>query len=504
MEARLKFSLFLLLCTMCVFICIGYAAFSDSLDVVGEASALPPECIYITNVSVASTSNIDKNDYSFISGTTNIMNNISRGDEAAEGVVIYEVTVYNNTRITYYYRDNFFQTGLNGYNGNDYISIYPDDGSVNIDCRFEIEGESSKKIMPYETRVFYVVYTVGSDISPDIDLNMLVNIRFGIHVSGVEEAIEMIENRFLEILNTQSTYEYLVDVLDNKYDGYNDWTSNYVGNVGGATEGAFSDDSVAVNTLFQNQLLMTIDGELKEVTVIIKHENIDWDTSTGDDYVATHPSGATQPGYGCEMTLYLTIDQLDEAWAYVPVYAMVFTCDRDWQTGAVTSQWYRVGNAFIGRAEVSDYDGTVGGTGSFRTTTWYPEYATYELIPGYHFEIPNGTYTDQFDLNAFDYSVSPASQHPMYYLLETWNEEAPAVILQMLNDAYRILDNEHYAGEGIDQLRAVYEKYYWIYGYTGQPQLNWPYPTVRKFYPAMIELYNAIMSVANDINSKEP
>ena len=59
------------------------------------------------------------------------------------------------------------------------------------------------------------------------------------------------------------------------------------------------------------------------------------------------------------MTLYLTIDTLDVPYEYVTVYAMVFTCDRDWQTGAIISDWYRVGNTFVGKSEVADYDGTV-------------------------------------------------------------------------------------------------------------------------------------------------
>ena len=389
---------------------------------------------------------------------------------------------------------------MNEYNGNDYISSYYEDESIVIECVFEDETDSAKKLMPREYIVFKVVYTVGAGISESIDLNMLVNVRFGIHVSGNDEALDKIEARFLEILNTPATYNQLIDVLDNKYDGVNDWTSNYVGNVAGATSGAFSDDSVAVNTLFQNQLQLTIDGELKEATVIIKHENIDWDNGTGDDYVAVHPSGATQTGLGCEMTLYLTIESLDVPQAYVTVYAMVFTCDRNWQTGAIVGDWYRTGNTFIGKAEVADYDGTVGGTGSFRTTTWVPIATTYELIPGYHFEIPNGNQMDSFDLDSFSYSVVPASQHHMYYLLETWNEEAPVVILQLLDDAKRIMDNKNYAGEGINYLRAIYEKYYWIYGYTGQPQLNWPYPTVRKFHPAITDLYNAIKAVADEVN----
>lgn len=484
---------------MSVFLCLGYSATTDSLSVVGKANTTPPEGIFITNISEVSTSNIDKNEFSYIPATTNVENNIKRGAANEVGTVVYEVTVFNNTDTTYFYRDIYYNTGLVEYNGNDYISEYGGSTSIDIECIFDDESDSAKKLLPREFIVFKVSYTIGEEIPEGIDCKMLVNIRFGIHVSGNAEALDMIEARFLQILNTTSTYEQLIDILDNKYDGINDWSSNYVGNVAGAETGAFSEDSVAVNALFQNHLQMTIDGELKEVTVIIKHEDVDWDSGTGDDYTAVHPSGAIHQGWGCEMSLYLTIDTLDVPYEYVTVYAMVFTCDRDWQTGAISSPWYRVGHTFIGKAEVADYDGTVGGTGSFRTTTWAPLAETYQLIAGYHFQIQNGNSVDSFDIDSFSYTVVPNYQHPMYYLLETWNEEAPVVILQLLNDAKRILDNRNYAGEGIDHLRAVYEKYYWIYGYTGQPITNWPYPSLRKFYPAMNELNKAILNVADAI-----
>jgi hypothetical protein len=407
--------------------------------------------------------------------------------------------IFNNTDTTHCYSDISYLTGLAEYNGNDYITDFGESTSISVGCVFDEQNDDAKLLFPRSYAVFHVAYTIGSDISETIDLNMLINLRFGVNVSGKAEALGMLEARFLEILNTPDTYTYLADVLDNKYDGVNDWTSNYVGNVTGATTGTFSDDSAAVNSLFQNHLQLSINGELKEVTVIIKHENIDWDNGTGDDYVATHPSGAVQTGTGCEMVLYLTMDDLNVPGEYVTVYAMIFTCDRDWQTGAIIGDWYHIGDIFEGKAEVADYDGTVGGTGSFRTTTWAPLAQTYQLIEGYHFQLQNGNTVDTFELDSFSYTVTPTYQHPMYYLLETWNEDAPVVILQLLNDAERILNNKNYAGEGIDHLRAVYEKYYWVYGYTGQPMTNWPYPSLRKFHPAMSDLYAAIQNVAGHV-----
>ena len=298
MKTWTKAVLCISLSLMCLFACIGYAVTSGNLSITGKATIETPDGVYITNLSTLNTENINHKQHGFTYATTNIENTISRGNEYSEGVVVYEVTVFNNTDTTYYYRDIYFQTKILPYNGNDYISSYRGDDTIYIECVFDDSSIEAKKLDPQESIVFNVVYTIGKNVAVDLDLKMMVNIRFGIHVKGESEAIDSIEARFLKILNTPSTYNYLLDVLDNKYDGIYDWTSNYVGNVAGAGAGAFSDDSVAVNTLFQNNLQMTIDGELKEATVIIKHENVDWNDYTGDEYTAVHPSGASYSAKG--------------------------------------------------------------------------------------------------------------------------------------------------------------------------------------------------------------
>ena len=480
--------------------CVGYAKVTENFAINGTATAEVPEGIYITDITEVGSIGIDKNEYDFIPTTTNIMNTVSRSAGDNAGVIEYEVTVYNNTSITYCYRDIYFQTEIFDYNGNDYISHFEGDNNVFIECVFADDSIESKKLDPKEKMVFTVYYTVGKDIDADIDLNMLVNIRFGIYVAGEWEAVDLIEARFLEILNTQSTYNRLIDVLDDKFNGWDTWTANYVGNVAGATAEAFSNDSLTVNSLFQNRLQMTIDGELREATVIIKHENVDWDYGTGDSYVAYNSEGLSVSDSGCEMVLYLTIDTLDEPWAYVPVYAMVFTCDISWQTGERVSDWYRIGSTYIGKAEVSDYDGTVGGTGSFRTTTWVSDVMEYEVIAGYSFEIQNYNTTDTYYLDRFSYEVD--GYYNLHYTLETYNKEALSVLEQLIADAKRIIDNPSYAGEGIDGVRAKYEKYYWLYAWNnGKVEDNWPINTARKFHPAIVDLYKTVYTVLNTITN---
>ena len=505
MKTWMKTMLCISLSLMCLFACIGYAALSGNLTITGTASIeKPPEGVFITNISPLNEQNVDNNQYRYYSGTTNIENVIRRGNEYSEGVVVYEVTIFNNTDTTYYYRDIYYQTELLPYNGNDYIYDYQGDDNVYIECVFNDSSDEAKKLEPQESIVFSVVYTVGKNI--DFDLKMLVNIRFGIHVAGEREAIDSIEARFLKILNTPSTYTYLLDVLDNKYDGVYDWTSNYVGNVAGAGAGAFSDDSVAVNTLFQNNLQMTINDELREATVIIKHENVDGNDYTGDEYTAVHPSGASYYAKGCDMVLYLTIDSLDTPETTATVYVMVFTIDRHWATGEYTSDWYRAGTTYVGVAPVVDYVTGEYGTGSFQTTGWWPEERDYQVIAGYDFEIPNGNSFDSFHIDEFSYHVAPSQTNPphhLYYILVTWREETPLILQHLMDDAKRILDNDDYAGEGIDNLKMIYEQYYWTYTYgTGQVVDNWTIKQAQTFHPMLYNLYSAINGVLTDISNE--
>ena len=113
MKASIKSLICILLSFMCLFVCVGYAAVSSNLTIWGKVETELVEGIFITNITDVTdpdNSNIDKNEFDFISSTTMIENTISRGAARAKGVVEYEVTVHNNTDITYYYRDIDFQT----------------------------------------------------------------------------------------------------------------------------------------------------------------------------------------------------------------------------------------------------------------------------------------------------------------------------------------------------------------------------------------------------------
>ena len=491
MKTWLKCLICISLSLMSLFTCMGYAKVSDIITVTGTVQSEMAEGIYITeivDISDPTGSNVDKNTFSFISASTIIESTISRGTASSKGVVKYEVTVFNNTSFTYYYRDIDFQTNLEGYNGNDYISDYSPYTSIGVKCEFQDDSIVEKTVDPGEKVVFTVTYTIGEGLNNALDWKTLINIRFGINVGVEEEAIDVVEARFLRILNTSTSYEQLIDALDNKYDGYNTWTSNYIGNV----VGSFGEDSLAVNTLFAGHLQIMVDGQPRDATVLIKHENVDWIMDTGDNYVAVNPdNGGRVEGTGCEMTLYLTIDPLTASGAYVPVYAVVFTCDRDEVTGEKLSDWYKVGTRYAGEANVVTYDGNYG-TGSFVTDNWRATAETYKVIEGYSFNIKGKKYS----LPAYSYTVPDDAT--LNYILNMEDAAAITTLQTLLNDAKRIMDDKNYAGEGIDRIREAYDRYSDLYtvDWTGNHVVNnyWPSNTLGKLSPAITELYSAINS----------
>ena len=76
MKSWMKSSISIGLSLMFCLISIGYAALTDSITIFGDATAGPPEAIFITNISEISRYNIDENDFSFVPTTTNVINHI--------------------------------------------------------------------------------------------------------------------------------------------------------------------------------------------------------------------------------------------------------------------------------------------------------------------------------------------------------------------------------------------------------------------------------------------
>ena len=484
MKPWIKASIAIMLSFMCLFSCLGYASLSDFMNITGSAKTDIPSGLFITSISAASTSRVDHHNYSFLQYSTTVDTTIDRSNSGA-GTVVYNVTVLNNTNLTYSYRGIYYQTNLTGYNGNNYVATSNSRSKLGVVCSLANATAANKKIEPGKTLTFTVTYTVGAGMNANTDWKTLINFQFGINVDGEREALEVIEGKFLNILNTNSTYEQLIDALDNKFDGRQEWTSNYIGNVTGSS----SEDSVAVNTLFAGQLQITVGKEQMDATVLIKHENLDGNTRTGDDYTAVNSSnGGVFNGYGCEMTLYLTIDPLNKAGAYVPVYVVVFTCNRD-EAGNRVGDWYRIGSTYAGTANVVTYDGG-NGTGSFVTDNWIADAATYKLIDGYSFNIKGNVY----NLNSYSHNITESAS--IKNIVTATDTNAVNTLQILLNDAYRIINDQSFAGVGIDLVQEAYTKYSSIY--TVNPDGSHTVDqksTIAQVSPAIVELY----SIVNDV-----
>lgn len=441
-----------------------------------------PQGLFITAIDTDSTTATDSNEVSFIEYSTTINSTINRA-RTGSCKVVYNVTVYNNTNLTYTYRDFYYQTNLEGFNGNNSLSTTNNRSKIGVTVSLANETAANKIVKPGETKTFTVTYTVGSGLSANTDWATRLNLRFGINVDGEKDALDVIEKKFLDILNTKTTYDQLIDVLDNKYDGRQEWTSNYIGNVVGSS----SEDSVALNTLFAGQLQITVGKDQMDATVLVKHENLDGNRSTGDDYVAVNKNGTGSPfyGYGCEMTLYLTIDPLNRAGAYVPVYAVVFTCDRD-ANGNRVGDWYRIGSTYAGTANVVSYEGG-NGTGSFVTDNWIADAATYKLVDGYSYNIGG----DVYNLRAYSHSVSKGVSIKNIVVANDAN--AVNTLKTLANDAKRIMDDTRYAGVGIDIVSEVYERYSYLYtsNANGTHSVRGDL-TIAQMSPAIVNLYNAV------------
>lgn len=495
MKTWMKASICIGLSLMFVCMSIGYAALTDTLKVTGTAKVDMPNGLFIIKVETNRTVNVDKNVWEHLEYTTTLDSTINRGYYGS-GTVTYKITVLNNTKLTYSYRGLYYQSSLSGYNGNGYVSDSNGNYRIGVVCSLADASPQDKKVLPGEKKTFEVTYTVGQNLGSSTDWRTLINFQFGINVEGEAEALAVIEEKFLNILNTTSTYETLIDALDNKFDGRQEWTSNYIGNVTGSS----SADSMAVNTLFAGQLQITVGDEDKDATVMIKHENLDGDPKTGDDYVAKNQNnGGEFRGYGCEMTLYLTIDPLEDAGQYVPVYAVVFTCDRD-DEGNIVGDWYRVGNTYAGEANVVTYDGG-NGSGSFVTDNWRATAATHNVISGYDYTVGDKNYS----IGAYSYSV--ANRVNIESIVMATDANATNIVQTLLDHAKSIIESQEYAGTGISAVESAYEAVSRIYTVDadGNPVVKGGL-TRAQLLPAISRLYAAtdMALLQMEALSKEP
>lgn len=420
----IKVAVSIMLSFMILFLGVGYAALSDNLGIKGEAKIEIPMGLFITNIKTLSNFNTDYHEVSFIDYTTNVTSKISR--RSGTGTIVYQITVLNNTDYEYAYRGLYYSSS---YGNNSYVSTSNSNNKLGVVVSFP----NGKIVGPRDSLIFNATYTVGRSVSSSLTLDTLLNYQFGINVDSIDDAADIVHLKFLDILNTTSTYQQLVDVLDDKFDGNQEWTSNYVGNVGNAVD----NDMMTVETLFAGQLTMMVNGQAQKAWVIIKHENLDNNEKTGDDYSLYYNQYGWTTHKGCEMTLYMTVDTLSKANGWAPVYATVFTCDRD-DAGNIVSEWYKVGDSYYGQANIVGYRGESGGTGSFVTDNWKSYAATYSVTEDYSYNV--GT----------DISIKT--------LMQTVDQSTINEFQRLLARAETMIANDKYAGTGIAVVEEAYAK----------------------------------------------
>ena len=474
-----------LLCTVLslvfCFLSIGYAAVSDPFLIRGSADIEVPSGLFITKIEKVRSSGLDVETIEYIPYSTTVDCSLSKSSSSTAGSITYRITVRNNTTRQYTYRKLYYQTNVSDYD-NDRISTSSGRNSIGVVVNYPKTNGSNTIIEPGGEFSFEVTYSLGASSSSFPRANTyktLINYQFGINVDSEAEAVEAVQDKFLNILNTTDTYLELVDVLDNKYDGSNAWTSNYVGNVGDAT----SDDALTVNTLFAGQLELMINGQTKPATVLIKHEDLDNNRNTGDDYTAYANTGSPCYGYGCEMTLYLTTHSLkraDSSDGNAPVYVSVFTCNRD-ENGDQVGGWYQIGEVYEGYANIVGYKGEANGEGSFVTDNWLSYERTYTVTDNYSYYVPAGT------------TIKTLTQIVDQGMIDEFQ--------RLLDEAKSIIDDTRYAGTGIEEVELAYYDAmdYYALDANGNPHA-YVGTTRTQLCPSVRRLYEAIEVVKDKIS----
>lgn len=459
-----------------LFTSVGYATLTENLQIGGNVNVEFPEGLFIVEIKEKNAPTGLYNCITdFIDYSTTVDTTLSKSNGSYSGSVTYEITVYNNTNLEYAYRNLYYQSSLDNYNNN-YVSTSNDNRKIGVVTNFP----NGKVVAPKKHLTFEVTYTIGSSsytFPARRDFKTLLNFQFGINVESQEAAIDAVRTKFINILNTKVTYDELVDKIDDKFNGKDEWTSNYMGNVGDAVDA----DSMTVETLFAGQLNLVVNGSTTPATVLIKHENLDNNTMTGDSYSVKYNNQSTPTTYhGCEMTLYLTTDPLKTQGGRAPVYVMVFTCDRD-ENGNVIGDWYIVGDTYVGTAPIVGYSGG-NGTGSFVTDNWTADRKTYTPVSGYSYTVSSGT------------SIKDITRAVDQNAINTFQ--------RLLNEAKQIIEDLTYAGTGITYVEDAYEaaSRHYTLDSNGNPIANQG-TTRAQLIPLMIDLDYAITEARKAMDS---
>jgi hypothetical protein len=322
---------------VCLLYPIGYAQLTNNLLVNTSVSITPPSTVYITDVMVSEASGVSENKtvINYYS-TTLVSSSVVLGNNKSSYIVM-QIAVFNNTTETYGFSAVKYAIGESTYD-NDNISIE----LLDIKVRDQI---LAKQTLYFHVKFYYKDNNIDNNV-----LNSMIQYEF-LPINEIPEDSGQIVaadamQRFEQILNTPTSHNELKNQLDD-YKNNDRLNSSYIGNLTGSSE----EDLLLVEGLFEDKLLININGVQTEITLMIKRENLDGDKSTGDEN-------------GNEMTIYMTTNSLNNMLTRVKVYAATYTKLSD------SEKWIQIGGLFEGDARVNGYDGSLFGTGSFNTDTW--------------------------------------------------------------------------------------------------------------------------------------
>ncbi len=358
--ASVKLLVGLVLSFSIAFSCVGFAQLVDDMSFGGDIVVKEQKGVYIYNIEMVDDADVDVNAY-----ISSVLNSTAHLDGSSDDYGIVKITVKNNSDLVYGYSATLRQAGIHEEtysNGDIVYAVYADE-----ECTVPLAKKAP--VQPDGYLDFYLKFYYADNANiPEggEDLNSVLNFKFITPIEDIPETGEKLVimdtlEKFRIILNTHNEYNDLYNGMQAKYDG-KDWHVSYIGNVAGSNHV----DTAVLNELFDNILTINVDGEDLNITLIVKMENIDGNSSNGGTYVV--PSTAQTTYKGCEMTLYMTAVQIEDAGYNTyqniqTVYAGVFTRDGEGQP------WYQIGDVYAGEAGCVGY---VGGydNDSFDTGTW--------------------------------------------------------------------------------------------------------------------------------------
>lgn len=322
---------------------IGYAAVSDTLEVQGTIKAEPPVGVFIYDVAVADGVNAEIGGY-----TGTVLNSTVTLTTVASSKVSFDISLYNNSQYEY------------TFNGVKYL----EEAYSNSGITFALTGlTKGDELTAQQKKTFTITFSYkNGKVAASNVLDSVLNFEFVPKAEYIPEIVVTDAlGKFKEILNTEADYNTLITQMEDTSGRAND---TYIGNVVGST----AKDTEVLETLFtegtKTYLTLMIGDKETNITAMIKRENLDGDTATGDEN-------------GNEMTIYMTADTITSSWfgsSKVSVFAGVFTKKTD-------GEWYQIGEMYSGEATTNNYSG-FGRANSFNTDTWKSTANYYSLGTG--------------------------------------------------------------------------------------------------------------------------